>query len=184
MLEIGFSIQVFGFNVTYALRSTGIEQHQVSWKVFVLVDLQDLSHLDLSPFDFCEDFILALLVRVERDCERWSVVFALVLLHSHEMLEQIFDHGHEDDKSQWHGDGRLPSRVRYLRNQLQYHHDEEVYVTHLRELVHQVLGHKVPTSILARVDLVAWISRSRLLALTCGGDLVDEQVSEFELPDH
>ena len=85
-------------------------------------------------------------------------VFLVILLSALIVLKSILDHRDTDHKQQRHQSGNCSTFVKETgdRQILDNYHDEEVEVSHLRELFKQILWQESETIVLCRHNLVRY----------------------------
>ena len=86
VLEVGFTVQVLGFNVAHSLGVTRRQKHNIAGTKAFVLNLDDVTHVDVLPL-----FILKCLF-VHLEDLSLCVVLLLVTFVSFVVFKRVFEH--------------------------------------------------------------------------------------------
>jgi hypothetical protein len=117
--------------------------HQnVSWNIiFTLCNFDHVTNFNICPTFLSEKLIIIFSFSLEN--EDFLVILCFVLFEALEVFVAIFEHGHDQDQTQGHQVGRVPSGDCDRGPSLHHTDEHEINVRVLLKLLEKVLGHKV-----------------------------------------
>jgi hypothetical protein len=128
LLQVSFTVEAFSLYVGYAFGETGVNKDQVAGKVLVVNYLDERAYLNIPCFAFNKQVVGALAAA------GLPHVLLLVRLVARAVFDNVLDHAHHDHKQQRHQHAHRAARLIHGWQKLQDDKQEEVAISHLREL--------------------------------------------------
>ena len=129
MFQVGFSVEVFRFDICHSLRQRTANHHHVTREKLILSDLYYAAYLDVEATCVHEGSLAS------RTAKYLLLILLIILLAPFIVLVGVLNHRDSYDTTHRHKGGRRAVKVLQTRHQLQERHEEEVGIRHLAELL-------------------------------------------------